>query len=67
MNATTTQSNSLVGKQAIYAVRGMSFDVTIQEVRQSFGRTDLRITPQAGTGEAWISLDNLTIKNEEQK
>lgn len=39
-------------------------DVRILDGRTAFGREDLLVKPVAGDGEAWVSLDNVTLYSE---
>jgi hypothetical protein len=41
--------------------------VEIADTRAQFGRTDALIRPVGGSGEMWVSLDNLTSEDKPRK
>ena len=40
----------------------LRIDVLILKTRQAYGRTDALITPVQGTGEKWVNLKQLDVK-----
>ena len=53
---------ALVGSGAYYQAKGMKVEVRIWEVRSAFGRIDALITPVAGSGQAWVDVTSLELK-----
>lgn len=41
---------------------GFTIDVRVLETRAVFGRTDVKVTPVAGTGDRWVQADKLMAK-----
>lgn len=39
-------------------------DVEVIDAKQAFGRQDVLVTPVAGAGKAWMSLENVTLYEE---
>ena len=53
----------LENQSATYQVNDeLRIDVLILKTRQAYGRTDALITPCQGTGEQWVNLKNLEVK-----
>lgn len=57
---TITQEKTIVGDTFLWDHEGLTFLVTVTEVRKSYGRLDANITPMAGTGRRWVNAANLT-------
>ena len=53
-----------IGKPARFASEGLTFPVTIKDVRSSYGRTDFLILPVGGKGEKWAGADRVTVGQE---
>jgi hypothetical protein len=51
------------GKKAQVNINGLIVDVQILDFRQVWDRLDAKITPCAGTGEAWIEARRLIQAN----
>jgi hypothetical protein len=57
----------LIGKTGLYKVpirseeEQVAFKVKVKilDAKQAFGRTDVKITPEAGEGMAWVSKDKV--------
>jgi len=49
-----------VGDLYVGGLAELRFAVRVVDVRQRWGRTDVLVTPLAGDGLAWKSLDSLT-------
>lgn len=60
MNTAATMS-PMIGKPAQLDVGGMTFLVTILDVRIRWGQLDYLVQPQAGHGQQWKSADSLRI------
>jgi hypothetical protein len=56
---TAAEMAKMIGKPAQLDVGGMTFLVTIVDVRNRFGSVDYLVTPQAGHGEQWKSADGV--------
>lgn len=50
---------SLIGKEVVLSTDGLKIKVKIKDARHAFGRTDVLVTPVAGSGEAWVSRDRV--------
>lgn len=59
---THAEALALVGSGAYYHAKGMKVEVRICEVRSAFGRIDALITPLAGSGQAWVDVTTLELK-----
>jgi hypothetical protein len=66
---TNAETNKLIGKEGIMVIEkaglrspGLSINVIITDVRQSFGRVDILCVPVSGTGEKWTNLNKITLK-----
>ena len=55
MNQTATLANVLPG---------LAVTVRITDVRQAFGRVDVKVTPVSGNGETWVSVNRVTVMGE---
>lgn len=53
----------LIGQTGNLAIEGLEVGVKILDVRESFGRTDVQITPLNGSNKKWVSLDRVTVKS----
>jgi hypothetical protein len=49
-----------VGDLYVGDLAELRFAVRVVDVRQRFGRIDVLVTPLAGDGQAWKSLDSIT-------
>jgi hypothetical protein len=52
---------ALIGRQAAYRVGGMTFTVTVTDVRSRYGNVDVEITPVHGAGYQWVQLTSVEI------
>lgn len=60
---TAAQSLEVLGRYsqgATLSTDGLSVAVTVQDVRQVWGRTDLLVSPVAGSGQIWVSQDRVS-------
>lgn len=64
----TTPFTDLVGKTGTFAVPIRNSEpstfvipIKITGARSKFGRVDLKIEPEGGSGSAWVSEDKITI------
>lgn len=57
---TATAMAPLVGQHGLLNVGPLKVMVRVQDVRKQWGRTDLLVTPTAGTGQQWVSLDRVS-------
>lgn len=46
---------------------GLDVAVRITDVRSAFGRIDVRVTPVAGHGETWVSVNCVILKAEDNR
>lgn len=58
---------ALIGKSGLLTIEGntghyMDAEIQVLQVRASFGRLDLLVTPTQGSGEAWVSADRVKVK-----
>lgn len=67
---TSAKLAKLVGKNGVARlVAGsttLQVEVEIRDARSAFGRLDVLVRPIAGEGEAWVSLDSVTVDEEEE-
>ena len=49
----------LVGKVKRYHINGLSIDVIVKDIRQVWGRIDVKISPLRGINEIWVNIDSL--------
>ena len=47
-------------RRALLHLGDLRLPVTVLAVRVLFGRTDYHVTPEGGTGDAWISAKHIT-------
>lgn len=62
MNA--KEASRLIGKFGLYSHRelaGMRFMVIVEDVRSTFGRTELFVKPDSGDGKRWVRLENVQL------
>ena len=59
---TLSEMNDIKGTQALWGISGVQVLVDVQDVRESFGRTDCLISPVGGSGEKWVQKGSLTFK-----
>lgn len=67
---TTNETNQLIGRrgQLLVERNKFSIEIIVRDVRTSYGRTELLVSPIHGgtsllnTGEAWISLERVNLK-----
>jgi len=52
----------LVGKTGLLGYGELSFEVTILDARDVFGRTDCLVEPVNGTGRSWVQLDRVKVR-----
>lgn len=53
--------DTYVGKQALYNVAGMSFDVRVTDVKMAYGNIRFNIVPVSGLGGKWVQEDSITF------
>ena len=53
--------SQLQGKQGIYNVGKLKFEVKINDTRMAYGRTDILIVPVNGSGEQWVESSRVII------
>lgn len=52
-------------KKAFMKVRNLIFRVRILDERRVYGRHEWKVTPFTGSGEAWVTKENLTEGKED--
>ncbi len=60
---TMKDTADLIGREAWYTtpLTGLVFRVRILDVHAAYGRTDVKVTPIGGSGEAWVTKEKLTF------
>lgn len=58
---TTNERNELIGRPAARREGAYTVNVTVKDVKEAFGRTDLLLVPVSGSGEKWVSMDTVTF------
>jgi hypothetical protein len=56
---------SYVGKTGIISVKGLEVEVTISDVKQSYGISRFLVSPVSGKGQAWV--ENVLLKEDYYK
>jgi hypothetical protein len=51
---TTLEAVQIIGKTAEIHLNGLTIEVKILDVKQSYGRTRYQVTPVAGSNEIWV-------------
>lgn len=61
--ATFTELAAYLGKEGLYHFdhSGFGVSVRIRDVKESWGRIQVRIYPKDGTGDKWVALDSVTL------
>jgi len=59
---TTREIAELLDKAATLETDGLSVSVKIIDARENFGRIDVCVTPEAGSGQAWVSADRVKVR-----
>jgi hypothetical protein len=54
--------SKLLGAKGYARMESLSIAVVIQDAREAYGRTDVLITPQQGTGTQWVSLERVELE-----
>lgn len=55
------EAAKLIDKTATYRVGELAFEVRITDVKNSYGRDKVQITPVNGSGEQWVMLESVTL------
>jgi hypothetical protein len=65
---TTVNTQRLLGQSAYLVTERnqLRIAVFIDDVRSSYGRTDVLVTPTQGSGSAWVAKDRLEIVTGDQ-
>lgn len=59
---TTAQLSHLIGRAGILrTAEGLGVAITIVDARETFGRTDVKVTPIAGDSSAWVSRSRVSL------
>lgn len=60
--ATSANLAAVIGSTASLHSEGydLTFEVSIKDAREVWGRTDYLVTPVAGTGEKWVSAERVS-------
>ncbi len=62
MTLTQLQGQKVIlGARAFYCINKLVVNVTIQDVRQAWGRTDALIVPCDGSGSVWVDIGSLKM------
>lgn len=57
---TTAETMKLIGKHATIYIGGLNIEVTVSDVKTSYGKLRYLVTPFSGTGSIWVeSIQNL--------
>jgi len=51
-----------LNKEATFAIDNMNVDVTITDIKQSYGECKFEIKPISGSGYRWTTFNKLTLK-----
>jgi hypothetical protein len=56
---TLAQHFGLIGRQASISSDGLTIQVLITDVKQSYGVVRYAVTPVAGSGSVWVNADRV--------
>ena len=60
---TTREIAELLDKAAtLESTEGLQVAVKILDARENFGRIDVLVTPEAGSGQAWVSAPRVKVR-----
>lgn len=61
---TATSITKLVGQHGLISTERnqLWIEVTIQDARSSYGRQEVLVKPETGSGVAWINLKRVSLK-----
>lgn len=51
---------ALIGQTRYWTYGGVAFPVTIRDVRNVFGRTDVQVEPVGGKRRMWVNITSTT-------
>lgn len=55
---------ALIGQTRYWNHGGVAFPVTIRDVRNVFGRTDVQVEPVGGKRRMWVNITSTTEKGD---
>jgi hypothetical protein len=58
---TALQMYQAIGRPARLRCDGLLVDVTVMDVKMSYGKARLLVQPIAGVGTVWVEMDRLSI------
>ena len=58
---TAREIADLLDKTATLSTEGLSVPVRIVDARENFGRMDVLVTPEGGSGQAWVSAERVKV------
>ena len=64
MSMTHMEGAVLTGRRGRLRTEGLEIEVLITDAREVYGRKDVFVTPRAGRGSKWVSLDRVTLMEE---
>jgi hypothetical protein len=53
--------NTYIGKEGRLNLDGFIVNITIKDARSNYGRTEVLVSPLAGSGERWVYLAKITL------
>lgn len=59
---TATQMTPAIGMQVLVRCEGLAVECTVLDVKHSYGRPRLLVTPVSGVGEQWIELARVGVQ-----
>ncbi len=59
---TMIELRSKIGSAVIVNLEGLRVMVDVKDVREAYGRQDIRITPVNGAGTKWVSIDRIVVE-----
>lgn len=60
---TVKDAHALIGKHGSLRIIAcdLHVNVRIEDIRTTFGRVDYCVTPDSGSGSAWVTADRVTL------
>lgn len=59
--STAEQLSEFIGKDGTIELGGLAVAVEIHDARHRFGHVDVKVTPKAGTGTAWVEHNRVAL------
>lgn len=58
----TVELAKYIGRKGWLRIEGFNMAVEVKDVRHVWGRIDVLVSPVAGSGDNWVSLERVTLE-----